>query len=262
MKALYQFSASDSFMHSLDPRSKLLFLICFLIPLWTFPMPIPAYFAIALIFVIWAGARISPFQYGFFVVLMIPIMVAIVLIQVLAGGSPYSYLTINGVSIFRYSVTGLEVGLRVAFRLLAMGIAFIGFSMTTDPFHWGMSLYKMGLPYKSAFMFGFAMRFFPLLQEELVVINNALKARASDTVGTKNPIKILKAVGMMGIPLGLNSLRRSQHIALAMELRGYSIPEILGVKRNLYRIIKFSWRDLIVALISVALLTSVFFELF
>ena len=39
MKFLYQFSAGNSFFHRLDPRSKLIFVICYMIAAFYFPYP-------------------------------------------------------------------------------------------------------------------------------------------------------------------------------------------------------------------------------
>jgi energy-coupling factor transport system permease protein len=259
MKPLYQFSAGNSFLHQLDPRSKLFFLVCFLIPLWTLPLPYPVIMGLAMILVIWVVGRIKPSEYLVFILFMIPIMFAVILIQVFGQGPPFYYLTLGETPIIRISLPGLDLGLRVAFRLAAMGIGFIGFSMSTDPFHWGMSFYKSGLPYKPAFMFGFAMRFFPLLQEELGIIRDALKARAFENIVSKNLLKKLQGIAVIITPLGLSALRRSQSIALAMELRGYNIPDQTGIKRTLYRKIGFGWRDGVVCAISCCLLASTFY---
>ncbi len=261
MKMLYQFSASESFLHKVDPRSKMLFLIAFLVALWLLPLPYPPLMAVGMVILIWITAGIKPTEYMFFVLLMSPIMVAVIIIQAVTGGAPFQPITLFGTRLFSVSAGGLDTGIRVAFRLVAMGIAFLGFSMTTDPFHWGMSLYRTGLPYKAAFMFGFAMRFFPLLQEELSIIGNALKARASDTIGTSNPVKRIRGIGQLVIPLGLSAMGRSQTIALAMELRGYSIPEEMGTKRTLYRKVGFSGRDVLVWAAALAVLAGTFIKI-
>jgi energy-coupling factor transport system permease protein len=236
----------------------MLFLASFLIALWALPLPYPGILAIGIVLLIWVAAEIKPTEYLTIILFLLPIMFMITLIQLLSGPAPRYPLVVGGVPLFSISVPGAITGLKVALRLGAMAIAFVGFSMTTDPFHWGMSLHRIGLPYKVAYMFGFAMRFFPLLQEEMATVGDALKARASDTVGTHNPVKALKGVGQMVVPLGLSALSRSQTIALAMELRGYSLPEQLGIRRTMYRVVAFSWRDVVVWLFSLAMLAGVF----
>ncbi len=58
MKFLYQFSAGDSFVHRLDPRTKLIFLVCFLVA--TFLVPQPWIMPLVIIGIIWSLAGISP----------------------------------------------------------------------------------------------------------------------------------------------------------------------------------------------------------
>jgi len=252
MKFLYQFSAGDSFVHRLDPRTKLIFLVCFLVA--TFLVPQPWIMPLVIIGIIWSLAGISPLEYLPFLLFLLPLMLAITLVHLLADGPPFLEISVLGV--VPLSRGGLEAGLLVAFRLAAMGIAFIMFSMTTDPFDWGMAMYLSALSYKVAFMFAFAMRFFPLLQEELVVIRNALTARAYYAVGSRNPVTFLMGVGVSIMPLGLGALRRSQDIALAMELRGFNYAEANGVRRTVFRDIRLRSADYAVILASVLLLIA------
>jgi energy-coupling factor transport system permease protein len=251
MKFLYQFSAGDSFVHRLDPRAKLVFLLCFLIA--TFLVPQPWIMPLVIIGIIWVAARISPLEYLPFLLFLLPLIVAISLVHLLTDGPPFFDVGLP----LPLSRDGLEARLLVGFRLAAMGIAFIMFSMTTDPFDWGMAMYLSGLSYKVAFMFAFAMRFFPLLQEELVVIRNALTARAYHAVGSRNPVTFLVGVSVSIMPLGLGALRRSQDIALAMELRGFNYAEAHGIQRTVFRDIRLRPADYAVIVVSVVLLALV-----
>jgi len=204
---------------------------------------------LVIITIIWALGRVSPLEYLVFILFLLPLMTAIVLIHLLTDGPPYFDTRLLGV--IPISRPGWDAGLLVAFRLAAMGIAFIMFSMTTDPFDWGMAMYQSGLNYKVAFMFAFAMRFFPLLQEELVVIRNALTARGYRAIGSRNPYVFLRGVAISIMPLGLGALRRSRDIALAMELRGFNYAETVGARRTVFRDIRMRPRDHAVVAVSV-----------
>jgi energy-coupling factor transport system permease protein len=245
MRLLYQFEASDSFLHRLDPRTKLVIVICSLV--LTFLAPWPWVMALAAMAVIWIFGRISPAEYYPILLFFLPIMIAITLVQVfLVGGEPYQPIVINGSPVWQFSLKGWQEGTTIAWRLAAMGIAFLMFSMTTDPFHWGLSLYNMGLPYKAAFLFAFAMRFFPLLQEEMATIQSAFQARGADALSSWHPYRFLVGVAQVVFPLGLSALRKSQNIALAMELRGFSFPEITGQPRVIYRDVRLRLVDWVV----------------
>lgn len=260
MKMLYQFSASKSFFHLLDPRTKLIFVICYMVA--TFIIPAPWLMFIALIAIIWIFAKIPLSSYWFFILYMLPLMLVLSLVQMIAGDKP-PFLNLFGLTIPFFSQTGFDVGVRISFRLATTGMGFILFSMTTDPFDFGLSLYKTGLPYRISYMVGFALRFFPLLQEELFVIRSALQARAYAAINSSNPITMVKGLGVSVVPLGVGALRRSQDIALAMERRGLGFPEQLGTKRVVFRDVRLRKWDFIVIAISVAglIATILFFGL-
>ena len=107
-------------------------------------------------------------------------------------------------------------------------------------------------------MFASAMRFYPLLQEEFITIQDALKARGSDLlVKWYNPIRLIWGVVMTAIPMGLGGLRRSRNIALSMELRGFSFPEETGVQRQLFRDIQLRTVDYVVIAVWVGIVVAV-----
>lgn len=253
MKFLYQFSAGDSFFHRLDPRSKLILVICYMVAAFFFPWP--WWMFVGVVILIWLLARISILDYWPFVLYMAPLMIVLILIQMLIGGSPP--ISIFGLEIPFLSLRGCVIGTRIAFRLAVTGMTFIMFSMTTDPFDLGIALYQTGLPYRVAYMIAFALRFFPLIQEELFVIRNALQARAYSSIGSSNPITLVRGLGVAVVPLGVGALRRSQDIALAMERRGLSFPDQLGTTRVIFRDVRLRIWDYILIAISIIGLVSV-----
>ena len=222
MKFIYQFTSGHSLLHRLDPRAKMALvgaalILCFLTssPWWVFCGVVAA---------IWTFGRTSPLQYWPVLVMMAPLVTAVFLVH--------------------RSREGLEVG----FRLAAMGVTFLGFSMTTDPFDLGIALHRSGVPYRVSFMIAFALRFFPLLHEEMAIIRNALRARGYQGIGT---------VALTALPLGLGALRRSQKIALAMEMRGFSYAEEMQVQRTILRDVRMRPLDFAVLAAAAALVAIV-----
>jgi energy-coupling factor transport system permease protein len=222
MKFIYQFTSGHSPLHRLDPRTKIVLVVatlalCFLTnsPWWVLA---------GSVLLIWSFGRMSPLQYWPVLALMAPLVTAVFLVH--------------------RSRQGLEVG----FRLAAMGVTFLGFSMTTDPFDLGIALHRSGVPYRISFMVAFALRFFPLLHEEMAIIRNALKARGYQGPGS---------VALTALPLGLGALRRSQKIALAMEMRGFSYAEEFKIRRTSLRDIRLRSIDLVALTIAAAVLLFV-----
>lgn len=260
MRPLYSFSAGNSPLHRLDARTKLIMVLTYLVLALILPQPWILF--VILIILTWIFAQISPLQYYPFLLLMAPIIIAIMLVHsFLVGGTPYLFEINLGFIPIHLSRPGLENGATLAFRLGAMGLAFTIFSMTTEPFVLGMSLYKWGLNYKVAFMFAFALRFFPLFQEEFIVIQNALKARASDELANISPLRpygFFHGMAIATVPMALGAVRRSQDIALSMEMRGLNLAEEEGVQRTLYRHIAFRTVDKgLIALCVVVLVAAV-----
>ena len=246
MKFLYQYSAGDSFLHRLDPRTKLIFILCYLVVALIWPgyqlMIFTTLFAILLL---WVGARISPKEYWQFLAYLTPIMIALIIVQSLAGGPPHIELIFPFGSQFTLLISepGFYLGLGIGLRLATMGIAFMIFAMTTDPFDISLALHKTGVAFKLSFLVGFMLRFLPLIQEELFTIADASKARAYKAMDSKNPLSILRAIIAAMPPLAAGSLRRSQNIALAMELRGFSFPTEFGIKRTFLKDIQMRRAD-------------------
>jgi energy-coupling factor transport system permease protein len=242
MRPLYTYSARESPLHRLDPRTKLAFVVGYLVATFLVPQPLPLLPAIVLI--IWIGGRISPREYASFLLLILPLVLGITIVHaVVIGDKPYVLTIPLGPLQLHFSAEGLRSGLVMAVRLATMGIAFTMFAMTTDPFHLGMALYRSGLPYKIAFMLAFALRLYPLIHEEFLTIQNALRARGSDALSSFNPLRYFPAVVTSAVPLSLSAIRRSQEMALTMELRGLSLPETLGIRRQLYREVGFGRAD-------------------
>lgn len=264
--AIYSYSAYQTWFHKLDPRSKLTFVFSYLLLTFLLPTPVvvagipwptPFVMFVLMIFLVWFGARVSPRTYLPFLVYLTPIILGLIFAHTFLLNECPCFSESTPV-LQAASIDGLLFGTAVAFRLGAMAICFLFFSYTTDPFDWGLSMYKAGIPYKGAFMFASAMRFYPMLQDEFVTIQDALKARGSDLlVKWYNPPRMMLGVLTTAIPLGLGGLRRSRNIALSMELRGFSFPEETGVKRQLFRDIRLRAADWVVIIFWVSVLLAV-----
>jgi len=254
MRLLYQYSAGKSFFHKLDPRTKVLFILCFLIVVLVIP-DIRFTFA-SLIFVLlmlWLAAGISPKEYWPFLALLAPIMIAITIVQALSRGPPYYTLPIIPLGL---SAPGTMFGLTIGLRLVTMGMSYLMFAMTTDPFDISLALNRTGVSFKYSYFIGFALRFFPLIQETLVTIGQAVRARGGASLDSGNLIMRLKALISCTPCLALSTIRRSQNIALAMELRGFSALES---GRTFIREIKFKPVDYLVSIASLVYMSIGFF---
>lgn len=81
---------------------------------------------------------------------------------------------------------------------------------------------KLHIPYKYTFAFITALRFIPIFENEMNGIIEAQTARGVE-FDTRNPIKKLKLVLPLCVPLLISSVKRIEGSAISAELRGFNI---------------------------------------
>lgn len=132
---------------------------------------------------------------------------------------------------------GLYIGFVTGLRMVFVAGVFPIFLGTTEPRDIVTTLVEnLKVPYDYAFMFTSALRFVPILLEEIDLIDQAQRARGFKVSG-RGPLARLRAYGPIAVPLVLSSLARAENMAVAMETRGYgsgprtyyySAPMVLG----------------------------------
>lgn len=112
----------------------------------------------------------------------------------------------------------------------------------TDAFEWYFTPLKwIGFPaHELAMILSIALRFIPTILEDVGRIMNAQSSRGVDFKRGKLKTKVRAVVSLI-VPLFVSSFMRSEELANAMECRGYD-PK---AKRTRYRVMRFSWRDLV-----------------
>jgi energy-coupling factor transport system permease protein len=113
---------------------------------------------------------------------------------------------------------GLYVTREVLLRLANLALLFIEYMMWTHPGDMTLMFVRLGLPYRYGMLIGLALRFFPVMQEELVQVQEAQEVRGQPL--HRSWQKIAGLVPIM-LPLTLRVLRRTTEVSLAMELRGF-----------------------------------------
>ena len=142
--------------------------------------------------------------------------------------------------------------------LLVTGSAIL--TMTTTPVSLTDGLESLLYPLKLvrfpvhelALIMSIALRFIPILSDETGRIMNAQKARGAD-FETGGPIKRVKAVIPVLIPLLVSAFRRADELGDAMDARCYSGSKV----RTKYKKLTFALRDLWAFLLGAALLGGV-----
>ena len=160
---------------------------------------------------------------GTFTVLLVvlPLCFFISLIQALTNPENIiARLDLFGIGV-TFSLTGILLGLAITLRVALLALIMTIFFTVVNPVKLTKALYDLGVPFKFAYTFALALRFLPLVLDELATINNAQKSRGYDIDQTNPAIKIFKMFPL-AIPLILGALKRANTIALAMDLKAFN----------------------------------------
>ncbi|MEM0349695.1 MAG: energy-coupling factor transporter transmembrane component T [Candidatus Caldarchaeum sp.] len=115
-------------------------------------------------------------------------------------------------------VTGLGYALTYSLRLLVFLSSFSLFFLTTTPDEIALTLQQLRVPYEYTFAFVSAIRFTPVMAEELQVVLDAQRARGLEV--DKGPFtKRIRNLIPVLVPLLVNVIRRSYELAEAMEVK-------------------------------------------
>ena len=252
---LGQYYPVDSPIHRLDPRVKLLALVIYLASLFicdTFIIFVPA-----TIFLIMCGV-LSKVPFGIILKSIKPILPLIIISAAFnIFMTPGSVLC--GWWIFNITDRGIYVAAFMACRLvyLIAGSAFLTLTTSpnsiTDGLESGLGFLKyIKVPvHEIAMMMSIALRFIPILSDEMQKIRKAQMARGAD-FENGSLIKRAKAMVPILVPLFVSAFRRANELAMAMEARCYHGSE----GRTKMKPLKYEKRDRI-AYISMVLYLGV-----
>lgn len=255
---LGQFYKKDSIVHSLDPRVKLIATFVFLLSLFI-STNFFAYFLATIFLIIAIKSCKVPFR---FIIRGLKSLVILLLISLI-----FNLFFTPGKVIFKFwifSVTkeGIIIALKMAVRLIYLVIGSSILTLTTTPSKLTDGLEK-GLGFlkffkvpvsEIALMMSIALRFIPILVEEVDKIMKAQMSRGAD-FENGNIIEKAKALIPLLVPLFVSAFKRANDLAYAMESRCYSS----NVKRTKLRPLKYERIDYITYLYLLIFIILIFF---
>ena len=254
---LGQYVPGDSALHKLDPRTKILLMIAYIVAV--FLVKRIEVFLLIILFTIGVTllARVN-LGYLFKALkpmrILLPVMFLMNLFLIKTGT-----LLVEWWIIKIYS-DGLKNAVFIVLRLATLVAGTSLLTLTTTPIALTDGLEKLLSPLKVikfpahelAMMMTIALRFIPTLIEEADKIMKAQLARGAD-FESGNIFKRAKAMLPILIPLFVNSFRRADELAMAMESRCYHG----GEGRTRMRVLRFTWRDLAAVLVMAALIAAI-----
>lgn len=121
--------------------------------------------------------------------------------------------------------------------------------VTTHPTEFASSLNRIGVPYTVSYAVSLTLRYIPDIQRDFEAIYQSQQARGLELSKKASPLKRLKRIVPLLLPLVFSSLDRIDIISRAMELRGFGKYK----KRTWYSQKPFSKADIISIIISILL---------
>ena len=252
-----QFYPVHSFVHRLDPRLKILFLIAYIVAIFLASnfYGLAACAAVLVLMVLFARIPFGKVLRSVRGVAFLVLFTAALNVLFYSGDTVYWQW-----GIFCVSFEGIIFSVFLALRLVLLVICSSLLTYTTTPVSLTDGVESLLTPLKwirlpvheLALVMSIALRFIPILMDETSRIKNAQMARGAD-FESGGIIKKVKATIPILVPLLLSAFRRADELGDAMDARCYTG----GKHRTKYKKLRFTWRDLIVFLLGAALITGV-----
>lgn len=253
---LGRYIQGESFVHRLDPRTKLIASFAFILLIFL-ATTIWGYLLLAVftcLAIHLTGISFKVFIRG--VKPMFWLIMFTVMFQILftVGGE-----TLFQVGFIRISTVGLINAVYIFARLVLIIMMSTILTLTTSPIeitdgmeHLMRPLKRFGFPsHEIALMLSIALRYVPTLMDEAVKIMNAQRSRGVEF--DEGPIlQRIKAIIPVLLPLFVSAFNRAEEMATAMEARGYRG----GEGRSKYRQLQYRQHDLWVLIGFVCLCTG------
>ena len=221
---LGQYYQTDSVIHRLDPRVKLVTTLCYIISLFIVDSAV-GYVIAGLFLVLIIKLSKVPVKF------MVRGMKSIVFLLIMAV--VFNLFLTPGeavVSIWKLHITkeGIALASMMAVRLVFLIMGSSVMTLTTTPNNLTDGLESLMKPlrvikvpvHEIAMMMSIALRFIPILLEEMDKIMKAQIARGAD-FESGNLIKKAKSMVPLLVPLFISAFRRANDLATAMEARCY-----------------------------------------
>lgn len=256
-----QYYPTKSFVHNMDPRAKLVFVIAYIVAIFI----ANNFFGLLLVtaslifFVLLARVPFGRVLRSVKMILFLIVFTAVLNLLFYSGDAEYVLCTWWIITISWESIIN-TIFLAMRLFLLVMGTSVL--TLTTTPVALTDGLESLLTPLKwihfpvheLALIMSIALRFIPTLMEETNRIIAAQKARGAN-FEKGGLIKKAKAMIPILIPLLVSAFRRAEELGDAMDARCYS-----GAKgRTKYKKLTFTWRDLLGLLFIGGMITAIVF---
>lgn len=221
IKDIFKPPVKKTLLHNIDPRTKIITSLIFMI--------------------ISIGAQTPIVQITIITIFMVQAVIAKALkatLKIMITALPFFLMIL----VANYFLGGLpiEISLTAALRLYSLIAIFTLFFLTTDPDDISEVLDKLKFPPTISLSFTLAIRFLPTTAKQISDIMDAQRSRGLE-LESKNLLQRIKNLLPIMIPVIILSIKKSIEVAEALETRGLN----LKVKRTSITQLKVTMKDYI-----------------
>lgn len=254
---LGQYFPGNSILHRLDPRTKLICTVAFIVALFLAKQLVGYGVLLIILGVLVALSRIKlkVILKGLKPILFIVVFTGILNLFFTPGTAIWE------LGFLKLTVEGIWAAVFMVLRISMLIVCTFLLTYTTSPILLTDGLERLMNPLKKirvpvhelSMMMSIALRFIPTLIEETDKIMSAQKARGAD-FETGNLVQKAKALIPLLVPLFISAFRRADELAIAMECRCYHG----GEGRTRLRQLKYTGTDIAAIVLSLALCVGVY----
>ena len=202
----------DTWVHRLDPRTKMLLLIGAFVLAFLFVNPLYGLVVLAIVLAFgYAAQSLVNLKRIWFILLMIAVMTVILWTLFGSGETPLFWLV---------EQEALLYGIGAALRIDIMIVAGMIFLSTTRNEEIATGLVKLGIPYRFAFAVSTALRLVPTIAATGATIGQAQRSRGLD-LESGNLIQRVRKNTPLLIPVFVSTIRSTNVFSMALESKGF-----------------------------------------
>lgn len=214
----FQYHPGNSFLHRIDPISKVIWMACLSIVVFIYETSLPQIVLFTIVFLmslILAKLRLRFLIRGIWLIFLFSI--GFFFLQVMLVPGQTLLFKMGPLPVYLESV---DFATSITLRILTIFTSSLIFVVTTDPRDIVLALtQKLKMPYRYAYSIFVALRFVPTLESEARVIEAAQTVRGvGKQKGLKHKMENMKR---FTLPLLMGAIRRVHVTAITMEARGY-----------------------------------------
>jgi energy-coupling factor transport system permease protein len=253
----WKYRPRDTFIQSLDPRARFIFLACIVlaitvVPIWDVRLLLPIFLLVLALYLMahipWRDTRRA------WTIILVFVTIIVGLSVLTGRGGPQSLeqleqtspklvewtlLTFPGLN---WSLTVIITVARAFFaiaqllRMLTMALLAIPIAYTIDPGIYGVTFRRLGLSDRVAYLMDLAFRFVPTLGRDFTITVDAQRARGYEVESLKGGVfERLRRLAPLIVPVTMHSIVTGEEVIDAMDLRAFGARRRTWLRELHYR---------------------------